>query len=96
LRFTENSWLSNFAARLTGHAQTMSGILRFKRPDAAFDPDTLTILGDVYDRACASFCECKSSPVCDEMANRIFAAAMKGELDPDRLWQVAVEPFYAR
>jgi hypothetical protein len=24
------------------------------------------------------------------MANRIFVAAMKGELDPDRLWQIAV------
>jgi len=24
------------------------------------------------------------------MANRIFVAAMKGELNPDKLWQIAV------
>ena len=67
----------------------MSNILKFIRPDSAFDPDTLTILGDVYDRACASFCSCQPSPTCDEMANRIFAAAMNGERDPDKLWQIA-------
>jgi hypothetical protein len=68
----------------------MSNILKFIRPDSAFDPDTLTILGDVYDRACARYCGCRSSPACDEMANRIFAAAIGGERDPDMLWQIAV------
>jgi|HubBroStandDraft_2_1064218.scaffolds.fasta_scaffold860021_2 hypothetical protein len=68
----------------------MSNILKFIRPDSAFDPDTLTILGDVYDRACARFCSCQPSPACDEMANKIFAAAMNGERDPDILWQIAV------
>jgi hypothetical protein len=68
----------------------MSNILKFIRPQTTFDPDTLTILGDVYDRACDRFCRCQSSPVCDQMANRIFAAAMKGERDPDILWQNAV------
>jgi hypothetical protein len=68
----------------------MSNILKFIRPQTTFDPDTLTILGDVYDRACARFCRCQSNPACDEMANRIFAAAMNGERDPDLLWQNAV------
>jgi hypothetical protein len=68
----------------------MSNILKFIRPHSTFDPDTLTILGDVYDRACVRFCSCQSSPDCDEMANRIFAAAMNGERDPDILWQIAV------
>jgi hypothetical protein len=68
----------------------MSNILKFIRPDSAFDPDTLTILGDVYDRACARLCGCQSSPACDEMANKIFVAAMHGERDPDILWQIAV------
>jgi hypothetical protein len=68
----------------------MSSILKFMRPGAAFDPDTLTILGDVYDRACDGFCGCKSSPACEAMADRIFAAAVSGEQDPDRLWQIAV------
>jgi hypothetical protein len=68
----------------------MSNILKFIRPDSAFDPDTLTILGDVYDRACARFCGCPSSLACDEMANKIFAAAMHGERNPDILWLIAV------
>lgn len=68
----------------------MSSILKFIRANATFDPDTLTVLGDVYDRACFSFCSCQSSPACDEMANKIFTAAMNGERDPDRLWQIAV------
>ncbi len=68
----------------------MSNILKFIRPDSAFDPDTLTILGDVYDRACARFCSCQPSLACDEMANKIFVAAMNGERDPDILWQIAV------
>ena len=50
----------------------------------------LTVLGDVYDRACARFCSRKVSPDCDAMAERIFAAAMNGERDPDRLWRIAV------
>ena len=68
----------------------MSNILKFIRPNSAFDPDTLTILGDVYDRACTRFCSYQSGPACDEMANRIFAAAVNGERDPDILWQIAV------
>lgn len=60
----------------------MSSILKFMRANASFDPDTLTVLGDVYDRACASLCRCKSDPACDDMANRILIAATKGELDP--------------
>jgi hypothetical protein len=68
----------------------MSNILKFIRPHTTFDPDTLAILVDVYDRACARFCGCQSSPACDEMANRIFTAAANGERDPDMLWQNAV------
>ena len=71
---------------------TMSSIEKFIRPSSSFDPDTLTILGDVYDRVCAQFCSCRQSPACDAMADRIFAAAMAGEKDPDKLWQIAVRP----
>ncbi len=73
-----------------GAAFSMSSIVKFIRANSTFDPDTLTVLGDVYDRACSSFCGCKTSPACEAMANRIFAAAMKGERDPDKLWQIAV------
>jgi hypothetical protein len=57
----------------------MSSVVKFIRANSTFDPDTL----------CASFCGCQPSPTCDEMANRIFAAAMNGERDPDKLWQIA-------
>jgi hypothetical protein len=68
----------------------MSNVLKFIRANSNFDPNTLTVLGDVYDRACSSFCSSKSGRTCDAMADRIFVAAMNGELDPDRLWQIAV------
>ena len=68
----------------------MSGVLKFIRPGSNFDPDMLTVLGDVHDRACSSLCEQQASPECEEMANRIFSAAMSGERDPDRLWRAAV------
>jgi hypothetical protein len=69
----------------------VSNILKFIRPNTSFDPDFLTVLGDVYDRACAQYCSCKSSKACDVMAEKIFAAASRGERDPDKLWQIAVQ-----
>jgi hypothetical protein len=71
-------------------SSAMSSIQKFIRPNSAFDPDTLTILGDVYDRACTRYCSRQPSPTCEAMADRIFVAAMNGERDPDRLWQAAV------
>lgn len=67
----------------------MSNVLKFMRANHSFDPDTLTILGDVYDRACAQSCSQPAGPICDAMADRIFAAAMNGERDPDKLWKIA-------
>jgi hypothetical protein len=67
----------------------MSNILQFIRPSTTFDPDTLVILGDVYDRACADFCTAWPGEVCEAMAERIIAAAMRGERDPDKLRQIA-------
>lgn len=71
----------------------MTNVSRFIRPDSHFDPETLTVLGDVYDRACANYCGCQASATCDEMANRIFAAAMTGERNPQKLWTIAVRGF---
>jgi hypothetical protein len=68
----------------------MSNILQFIRPETAFDPETLAILGDVYDRACRRYCPARSAAVCEVMADRIIGAAMKGKRDPEKLWQVAV------
>lgn len=68
----------------------MTNVSKFIRPNVHFDPETLTVLGDVYDRACANYCGCDISVVCDSMADRIFVAAMRGERDPDKLWKIAV------
>ena len=68
----------------------MSSTLRFIRPNSTFDHDTLALLESVYDRACARFCSSRLSPACDEMVDRIFAAAVSGERNPDNLWQIAV------
>jgi hypothetical protein len=68
----------------------MSNIVQFVCPETSFDPETLAILGDVYDRACSRYCRARSTAVCEVMADRIIGAAMKGERDPEKLWQVAV------
>jgi hypothetical protein len=68
----------------------MSKILQFIRPETAFDPEILAMLGDVYDRACSRYCRAKSAAVCEVMADRIIIAARGGERDPEKLWQVAV------
>jgi hypothetical protein len=68
----------------------MSDISQFILPGTAFDPGTLLILGDVYDRACARFCAGRSDLKCGPMAQRIIAAAMNGERDPDKLWRIAI------
>jgi hypothetical protein len=70
----------------------MSNILQFLKPNVTFDPDTLLILGDVYDRACTRLCTGPLDSVCEVMASRIISAAMKGERDPGKLWEIAVRP----
>jgi hypothetical protein len=68
----------------------MTNILQFIRPDTAFDPETLAILGAAFDRARAELHDTgQPELVCEIMASRIIAAAMKGERDPDRLCKIA-------
>jgi hypothetical protein len=67
----------------------MTNVSKFIRANSHFDPETLTVLGDVYDRACDSYCGCKASTTCDAMADRIFTEAMRGERDPEKLWRIA-------
>ena len=68
----------------------MSNVSKFIRPNSHFDPEILTVLGDVYDRACDGYCGCKVSATCDAMADKIFTAAMRGERNPEKLWEIAV------
>jgi hypothetical protein len=68
----------------------MTNILQFVGPTSTFDPTTLIILGDAFDRARASLHETgQPSVVYEIMAGRIMVAAMNGELDPEKLCQIA-------
>jgi hypothetical protein len=68
----------------------MSNILQFIRSETAFDPETLSVLGTVYDRACTGYCTGPSDLACEGMAARIITAAMQGERDADKLLQIAL------
>ena len=65
-------------------------VRQFTHLSNVLDPDTLTVIAYVYDRACSELCSCRTSAACDAMSNRLIEAAMKGERDPDNLWRVAV------
>ena len=59
----------------------------------SLDPETVAMLEDLYDRACARYCRGPTDGICDVMADKIIAAAINGERDPDTLWQIAVRGF---
>jgi hypothetical protein len=66
-------------------------ILPFVRPETAFDPDAVAIMSSAFDAALASLNDQNKSPTVREIiAKRIIAAAMKGERDPERLRQEAI------
>lgn len=75
----------------------MGQILQFVRPYDVFDPDTLIILGDAYDRAIASLHDGGQPTIVREtMAIRMFELASKGERDRDRLCRAALVAFGSR
>lgn len=67
----------------------MASILSFvKSRDESFDPETVRLMGEVFDAACKAL-----SPAPDDreaIATRIFNAAAGGERDPERLLQAAL------
>jgi hypothetical protein len=66
-------------------------ILPFVRPETTFDPDAVAIMSSAFDAALASLNDQNQSPTIREIiAKRIIAAAMKGERDPERLRQEAI------
>jgi hypothetical protein len=68
----------------------MGQILQFVRPIDAFDPETLTILGEAYDKAVASLKGGEHRAiVLETMALRVLDLAAQGERDPERLCQAA-------
>ena len=59
----------------------------------SLDPETVAVLGDLYDRASARYCGGPADQICEAMADKLISAAMKGERNPDTLWQIAVRGF---
>ena len=66
-------------------------ILPFVLPETTFDPDAVAIMSSAFDAALASLNDQNQSPTVREIiAKPIIAAAMKGERDPERLRQEAI------
>jgi hypothetical protein len=56
------------------------------REQGAFDPETTAAMGAAFDAACEELCEVgRLQMVRKLVAQRIIAAACKGDLDPARL-----------
>jgi len=69
----------------------MAQILRFIQPDNSFDPETIALLGSIYDEAIAELDERADLEIVREViAKRIIHLAQKGERDPIRLRRVAL------
>jgi hypothetical protein len=69
----------------------MAQILKFIRSDNSFDPETLRTLGAAYDLAISRLHD-RGQPetVCELIAERIIAAAARGERSPERLSETAL------
>jgi hypothetical protein len=69
----------------------MAQILKFIRSETSFDPETLQMLGAAYDLAIASLHDRgQLESVCELIAERIIAAAARGERSPERLSETAL------
>ena len=62
--------------------------------EASFDDAATQVMGDAFDRACASLREFGRSDLVHEIiAKRIIAVAKAGERDPERLHRQALRAF---
>ena len=69
----------------------MATILPFIRCETAFDEFTTQIMGLAFDAACAEFRDTDLTDLAREViAQRIIAAAKRGERNSDRLCRIAV------
>jgi hypothetical protein len=59
--------------------------------EAAYDPETVSMLGDVLERAVAALPHPQRTDECkDRLASSILAAARRGERDPIKLYAMAL------
>jgi hypothetical protein len=63
----------------------VSAIIDFIQPQAAFDPEAISVMGDAYERALKSIEASAPSDVREVIAARIISMARAGERDPRKL-----------
>jgi hypothetical protein len=62
--------------------------------EVSFDPETLRIMGEAFDKACGALNWTQRPPILNEgLANRIIEFAQAGERDSDRLCRRALRVF---
>jgi hypothetical protein len=60
--------------------------------DIVFDPETIKAITTAYERACSELqLVDRTDPLTELVAKAIISVAEKGERDPDRLRQMAME-----
>ena len=68
----------------------MPTIFHYIKQLAAFDPETLSIMGAAYENALRTLPASPPKNVREEIATRIIDSARAGERDPDKLYQIAI------
>ena len=68
----------------------MTNIIDYIRRPAVFEPEVVTIMGDAYERALASFPTVPVKTVREVIAGRIIDLAKKGQRDPRLLCESAL------
>jgi hypothetical protein len=69
-------------------------IMHYLKQPAAFDPETLSVMGVAYDSALRSFPTSPPKHVREVIATRIINDAWNGERDPDKLCQIALSALH--
>ena len=68
----------------------MPTIVHYIKHPAAFDPETLSVMGLAYESALRAFPTSTPKNVREDIATRIINGARAGERDPDKLCQIAL------
>jgi hypothetical protein len=79
--------LGHAAAELGNRGMVWAAAIR----EAAYDPETVSMLGSVLERAVAALPHLQRTDECkDRLASSILAAAGRGERDPIKLYAMAL------
>jgi hypothetical protein len=72
----------------------MPTIVHYLKQPAAFEPETLAVMGVAYDSALRAFPTSAPKNVREVIATRIIDGARAGERDPDKLCQIALSALH--